>query len=346
MRKTPSKPETTGRSETYKKVIGVLGIALATAGCNESAARTEKEKECRIIIEDGRTEIYCFLPEGTKKKEVPPKPLKKEEVEHAKSTRNEMQAPHVIGMRNYGGQFFKMARLPEMKEENPKARGKVYMRFPEQKPGQPRALVYFHGNGGQGYGYKNEVNVIKFSKAMQEAGDEVILISPEDGWGNFKPEETYKKKPGNWRDFNNPQTLANLISFAERMYGERIGHITLASFSGGNLGTKKSLRALEKVKDKDPEMASLYSRIQQIAYFDSATGSGAPYVARWLKSHPEAKLWSAFNYGSELYQNGNNVLIDALEKQGVDSRYHWEKMKWNEGHGIYEDYFKRFTAPQ
>ena len=187
---------------------------------------------------------------------------------------------------------------------------------------------------------------MQFAKDMQDAGDEVILISPEDGWGNFKPEETYKKKPGNWRDFNDPDTLANLISFAERMHGERVDHITLASFSGGNLGTKKSLRALEKVKETNPEMASVYSRINQIAYFDSATGSERQYIARWATAHPNGQIWNAFNKGG-IYRKGNELLLETMEAQGISSdRLNWEYMKFNEGHGIYEEYFKRFTAAE
>lgn len=346
MPKSPSTPEITGQSETYKKALSILGMAVAATGCNPSEASDfQGDKQCRIILEEGRKEIYCFLKPG-EKKQVPPKPLSQTEYEHAKTTRNEMGPAEVVDLRLYGGHFFDLGRIPEMKQENPRTLGKTYIRFPEVKKGSPRALVHFHGNGGQGYGYKNEVNVIRFTKAMQEEGDEVILISPEDGWGNFKPEGKEKDKPGNWRDFNNANTLANLIKFSERLYGHRIKDITLSSFSGGNLGTMKSLRALQKVKDKDPEMASIYERISQIAYFDSATGSEREFVANWAAAHPKGKIWNCYKNGG-IYRKGNELLLGALQAKGIHPKQiNWETMQWNEGHGVYEDYFRRFTGPR
>ena len=154
MQQSPSKPESKVEPSSYRKIMGVLGICLAASSCNKSEASTEDySRNCRVIIDDARTEIYCFLPSEHKEEGLkPPEKLKQSEIDYAKSRQIEMDAPHIVDMRRFGGQFFEMSRLPEMEKENPKSRGKVYMQFPEKKEGTARALIYFHGNGGQGYG--------------------------------------------------------------------------------------------------------------------------------------------------------------------------------------------------
>lgn len=360
MPSSPSTPNTGKDSECRSKMIGILGLCLASAACNTGRAEAmpssdqthidqSKYDGCRTIIENDRVDIYCFLKEG----ERGLRKISQEQIEHANARNGERTSEEMEVLRRHGGHLFNMRRMPWIREECPTVMQKgqngsptkVYMNFPEVKKGNPRIVVFFHGNGGQEMKGKDTTNVIEFNGEMQRTGDPIILIAPQDGWGNFYPEGHEKNKPGNWRDYHNPKTFANLIDFAEGVMGKKGTNITLASFSGGNIGIMKLLKSMEASKEKDSRIAEIYRRIQRIAYFDSATGIGSQQVADWMMTNPTASVRNCYNENSQ-YNQGNAVLLETLIGQGVSSRrIHTEKMKFGySGHGVFREYYKKFIA--
>ncbi|MBN2306595.1 hypothetical protein JXD20_01290 [Candidatus Peregrinibacteria bacterium] len=344
-----------------RRIAGILGISLIMAGCQtEKTEEADIGKRCHTIVENNRTRIFCFL--GEQKPARPFRNVSQEESKHAEARNGERTEKEALTLYDQGGRLFNMRRIPEMSEESPvvMAKGengsptKVYIRLPQDTNDKntpltenlkPRMIIFYHGNGGQEMRGSDTTNVIEFTKEMQETGDPIILMAPQDGWANFQPEGREKDEPGNWRDFNDPDTFANLVAFAEGLYGKQAESITLASFSGGNIGVMKTLRALETVKKEQPEMADLYKKIQRIAYFDSATGRGSQYVANWMTVNPEASVWNCYN-GGNVYNKGAKILLETLQEQDINpDNIHSEKMKYGySGHGIFRQYYHRFVA--
>lgn len=350
----PSTPNIGRSSEYFRRIASIVGIYLATTACDTpKTSKSYSDSGCRVLIEGNRELIHCFEPPGkARRRRGAPKKISRKAFRRAKSKASERESNEVIALDTYGGHLFDMERLPEMAKECPTVsergeegtRAKVYMRFPKLKGRKPRIVIYLHGNGGHNLKHSSGMNVIKFTKEMQEKGDPVILIAPQDGWGNYYPEGPEKKQPGNWRDFNDPDAIANLVSFAEGVVGQHVNDITLSSFSGGNIGIMKILRSLERVKGKNPEAKKLYTSIKRIAFFDSAAGEGRHHVARWMAANPKTKVMSCYNR-KNYYEQGNTILRKAIEDEGVSpNRITIEKMKKGQGHGVYEKYYKRYTS--
>ena len=356
----PLPPESSkGRvSEYAARIASILGICLSSVSCSTSNAETfghesapsslsDKYEGCRTIVEEDRTDIFCFLKEGTRRLI----PVSKEQFKRAKAKNTELTGQERNVLYTLGGDLFNLQHIPGMNEECPtvmqkgsdNAAVKVYMRFPEVKDKSPRIIFFLHGNGGQNMAKKDTTNVIEFTREMQRKGDPIILIAPQDGWGNFYPEGREKDEPGNWRDFHDPNTFANLIAFAEGIAKRHATDISLVSFSGGNIGIKKLLGALEKAKEESPEMADLYKMIQRVVYFDSATGEGSEQVARWMDENPNATLWNCYNRDDQ-YNQGNAVLLETLIAHGISAtQIHTEGMKFGfSGHGIFREYYRRY----
>ena len=353
---SPSRFNTGHKSSFTQRITQILGLCLAVNACDSNKTdlhdESTEERMCHKLIKDGRERIFCIVdrPREPKKKL---RHVSKEEIEFAEAKAGERVGNEAMALYQYGGHLFNMRRIPGMSEECPTVMGKgengtptkVYMRFPEVTDSNPRIVLFLHGNGGQDMKGKATLNVIKFTKEMQKEGDPIILVAPQDGWGNFYPEGPEKKERGNWHDFNDVDTLANLIDFTEGIAGKHATDITIASFSGGNLGVKKILRSLEFAKDKNPEAAELYKKIQQVAYFDSATGSGSQFLANWMKENPKATVKNCFNGGTQ-YDKGSEIMLEALISQGIDSdRANSKKMKWGyRGHGIFKKYYQDFVG--
>lgn len=277
-----------------------------------------------------------------------PPSFSKEEVEKAKVKKNEYMGRETELMKKYGGETYKMSRLPGMAEKHFKARGNVYINIPE-KANKKRVLVFLHGNGDQTFRENTMPNVIECIKKLN-----IPLIAPQDGWANAHPE---KILPGNWEDLNDPQFLYTLIRFMEGRTGTSASQIWIGSFSGGNIGVTKLLRALEKGKDSVSK--DLYDRIERIAFFDSAMGEERDHVATWMDENSDARVFSCFNEnaggikgrwhnGNKAYKSGNNLLRQALEKKHISSsRFQIDQIpkKKSVGHGVApgkcEEYFSK-----
>lgn len=350
--------ESVKRASGYTtRIAGILGLCALTATCGDDKDTAEspatlhgmaETSEMQAVVDDNRVNILRSLETETQPEVIP---VTEDQFKNAETRNGEKTNDEAMVLLQYGGHLFNMQRIPGMEEcrtvmqknaeENSPTN--VYMRFPETSDKEPRVIFFLHGNGGQNMKKKDTKSVVEFTKEMQEEGKPLILIVPQDSWGNYYPEGRDKNKPGNWRDFNDPNTFANLIGFAEGVVEKHVSDITLASFSGGNIGIMKILRSLEKIKDTDPEAADLYERIKQIAYFDSATGVGGDFVGRWMSSDSENSVWSHYN-GNGKYNQGNTELFKRMTTQGADpGRMHLERMKYgyNE-HGLYGDYFTKF----
>lgn len=277
-----------------------------------------------------------------------PRSMSAEEVEKAKTKKNEFMGRETELMKKYGGETFKMSRLPGMAEKHFKARGNVYVNIPE-KADTERVLVFLHGNGDQAFKENTMTNVVECTKKLN-----IPLIAPQDGWANAHPE---KKLPGNWEDLSDPKFFSTLIRFVESRTGQSANRIWIGSFSGGNIGVTKLLRGLEK--SKDSESRDLYDRIKRIAFFDSAMGEEREYVARWMDENSDGRVFSCFNEnagglrgmwhnGNKAYKSGNDLLRQALEKKHISpSRFQIDQIpkKKSAGHGVApdkcEEYFSK-----
>jgi hypothetical protein len=239
-------------------------------------------------------------------------------VEKAEAKRDELVSGESRLMAKYGGETFSMKRLPGMEELHPNIRGNVYIRIPEKADTQ-HVVVFLHGNGGQQFVDKNgnlEVNI----KNMVECTDrlKLPLIAPQDGWAGTEPEK--KGWPGNWKGFINPQLGEALIRFYESKTGKSTNHISVATFSGGNIGLSKWLSGMENNSDFDAKR--LYRRIKQVALFDSADGQERNHVAKWMHANSDAYLFSCFNEnGDIIYKSGNNLLEKALAEKKIDPNH-------------------------
>ncbi len=245
-------------------------------------------------------------------------------------------------LQKFGGNIFNTDEIPT--NANKKARGRTYIRLPENiDQGTPRVVVFLHRNGGANLDITSNENVIGAAKQMQEAGANFILIMPQDDWANKVPEEGYKKKPGNWRDFNDPNTFIGLINFAEVLAGRRVNDISLSSFSGGNIGVKKILRALRRSQGKNPEAARLYHSIQDLTGFDSFTGEGKDEMTKWMLSNPDGTVNMVYDPKAKMgiYENGVSIHRKNASIQGIKpGRFITvEAGNGHGGHGVHPDHF-------
>lgn len=265
-----------------------------------------------------------------------------EVVEGAKPRKNEMFGAENMLMDKYGGETFKMARLPEMSKDDPNIKGNVYIHVP-QKPVSGHLVVFLHGNGEQPFTTNSITNIIECTDKLH-----LTLMAPQDGGTYRRKQNGEPNLPANWGEFINPHVFPDLVRFAESRMHQNASHVTLASFSGGNVALSKILWAMQ---NNEEGSRRLYNRIREIILFDSADGFETPFITRWMDDHSDTRVFSYFNggdpngilplailrNGKAVYQGGNGQLVAALQEKKVPAdRYQIEPLpKELAGHGVF-----------
>ena len=215
------------------------------------------------------------------------------------------------------GAIFDMGEFPG-NDEDWDEKSRVFISKPKDSDnvsGPPRVIYFLHGIKGSIE--ESEQAIKKQVEEMRAAGENVILVIPED-------------RKGLWKDYDKPNAFKDLQKLVEKAAGSTVDDISFASFSGGYVGLQKILQNLEKNKDKDPEAKRLYEATKQVGLLDSAYGDskkekehgrGSTEVfADWAAADPNHVLFSSHMRGGSSEQ-GNSELEETVKARRKEKGY-------------------------